>query len=112
MAKISGLNRKKMPKKSSRYLERNRKVAKARGLAWRKKLLDGEGLLGTLRAKVGLSQTKIAERLGVHRSTYGEIERGKRSIKTGLASKISEVLGTPKEKLFKKHSDSRYLLRT
>lgn len=103
--------RKKMSKKSSKYLERNRKVALNRGESWKRKLLEGTGTLGETRALKGLSQDAISTEVGVHRSTYGEIERGARAIRPELADKISSVLKVSKVKLFRKTDNDRYAVR-
>lgn len=46
-----------------------------------------------LRKKHNLSQQKVANRAGIHRATYGQLETGLRNPSVGTAQKIALVLG-------------------
>lgn len=81
----------------------NQKVAKARGNDWNNKLMAGRlearinpTLLRICRVKKGLTQTKLADELGLTYATYGAYESGNRPIKEKVADKISEILGHAK----------------
>jgi transcriptional regulator with XRE-family HTH domain len=44
------------------------------------------------REKIGLSQEKLAEKAGLHRTYIGMIERGERNVTLKKASKIADSL--------------------
>lgn len=44
-----------------------------------------------LRAEYGLTQAKMAEKIGISERAYQDIEAGKRDMKISLAKKIKEV---------------------
>ena len=48
--------------------------------------------LATAREKVGLTQAKLAQELGISRSFYGLIENGVRNPDYGLAKRIASTL--------------------
>jgi transcriptional regulator with XRE-family HTH domain len=48
-----------------------------------------------LREAKGLSQEKLAELAGIHRTYIGDVERGARNIALVNMTRISEALGTP-----------------
>lgn len=52
------------------------------------------------RARLGLTQSQLAERLGVSRQTVHAIESGKYVPSTVLALKMAKLFGTPVETLF------------
>ena len=56
----------------------------------------------TLRNILGLSQEKLAERAGVHRTYIGMIERGEKNITLSNIEKIASALGVSIDTLFKK----------
>lgn len=85
----------------------NRKIAASRGATWRSKLVAGR-MDSTLhpthlrlkRAQKLVSQDQLASELGVSLSTYGAIERGRRSVTKETASKLSGILGASVNSLF------------
>ncbi len=56
------------------------------------------------RKKQGLSQEKLAEKAGLHRTYIGMIERGEKNITLLNIFKISSALGIEIECLFKQKS--------
>ena len=56
--------------------------------------------LRVLRARDGLSQAHLAERLGVSRQTVNAIETGRYDPSLPLAFKIAALFGKPIEKIF------------
>jgi len=48
-----------------------------------------------LREAQGLSQEKLAELAGIHRTYIGDVERGTRNIALVNMTRISKALGTP-----------------
>ncbi len=54
-----------------------------------------------LRKAKWLSQEKLAERAGLHRTYVGAIERGERNITIENLEKIAEALDTPLFELFR-----------
>jgi transcriptional regulator with XRE-family HTH domain len=49
--------------------------------------------LAELRARVGLTKTELAQRLGLARSTWDLIERGTRTLQPGVGDQVAELLG-------------------
>ena len=45
------------------------------------------------RRQLGLSQSALADVVGVNRRVIGELERGKPSVQLGIALRVAEVLG-------------------
>ena len=65
--------------------------------------MDPERLDNTLRiqrARLGLTQEQLADRVGVTRKTVNTIERGRFIPSTLLALKLAKVLGVKVEELF------------
>jgi transcriptional regulator with XRE-family HTH domain len=53
-----------------------------------------------LRNEAGLSQEKLADRCGVHRTYIGAIERGEKNITAKTAEKVGSALDVSIEELF------------
>jgi transcriptional regulator with XRE-family HTH domain len=53
----------------------------------------------TLRVEKGISQSEIAEKLGMTRTTYINVEQGKRELTLGEFEKLSGVLGVSLEEI-------------
>ncbi len=53
------------------------------------------------RNELGISQEKLAEKCGLHRTYISDIERFKRSISLDNIQKIADALGIETYKLFK-----------
>ena len=52
-----------------------------------------------LRSKLGLSQKEMAERMGVSRVAYSNLERGVTSLRPAVLEKIAAIGGIPMEEL-------------
>lgn len=55
--------------------------------------------LGAHRQALGISQEKLAERVGVHRTYVGGIERGERNLTLKTVERLAEGLGLKPEAL-------------
>lgn len=53
-----------------------------------------------LREKAGLSQYDVAAKLGIPRSTYGQIELGVRPLRIEMAAKLAQVFGCTIDAIF------------
>jgi transcriptional regulator with XRE-family HTH domain len=53
-----------------------------------------------IRKSLGLSQEELAEKIGIHRTYIGSIERGERNISLNNIIAIAQALNTPIAKLF------------
>jgi putative transcriptional regulator len=53
------------------------------------------------RAKLGMSQEELAERVGVRRETIVHLENGRYNPSLRLAMDIAEVFGVPVEEIFR-----------
>lgn len=103
-----------MRKSSNKVIKRNQKIALLRGDRWKRNLKKGwlDSQMNPTQLKIArvaqdLSQTDTANKLGLSLSTYGGIERGKRSITTGMASLLASLLKLPVNKLFKQSSGNK-----
>ena len=56
--------------------------------------------LKTLRQQKGLTQSEVAQKVGITETGYQNYERGRREPKISIALKIARVLGTTTEKLW------------
>ncbi len=66
--------------------------------------MQSERLTNTLRvqrARLGLTQEELAERIGVTRKTINTIERERFVPSTVLALRLSRALGVPVEEIFR-----------
>jgi len=66
--------------------------------------VQNERLTNTLRlhrARLGITQEELAERIGVSRKTINTIERERFVPSTVLALKLSRALGVPVEEIFR-----------
>lgn len=55
--------------------------------------------LGEVRRQKGISQEKLAELAGLHRTYVSSVERGKRNISIVNIEKLAEALGVPMARL-------------
>jgi len=99
-------------------LKGNRKVAKKRGKAWKNKLVIGKkearlfpSELYLVRTKKGLSQTDIANNIGISLATYGAIERGKRAVKLPVMKEISKKFNMKYTDLFLMSKNGKGLVK-
>lgn len=60
----------------------------------------GRKVVQALRKKRGISQERLAYKVGVHRTYMGFIERGERNPTLTKIKKIAKVLGVPIQDLF------------
>lgn len=60
-----------------------------------------ENNLKSIRLAKGLSQEKLAEKVGTARQTIGNIEQGKTTPSTPLALELADALGVKVEDIFK-----------
>ena len=84
------------------------KIAKNRGVGWRKKMIEGKrdaqlnpSIMRLARLKKGLAQGALAKEIATSLGSFGEIERGRRLVKKPVAMTLAKLLGIPLEKLFK-----------
>ncbi len=54
-----------------------------------------------VRASKGLSQEKLAELAGLHRTYIGSVERGERNVSIDNIELIAKALGTPAHELLR-----------
>ena len=67
-----------------------------------KEFLMAFGLnLRNIRKSKNLKQYHVAERCGIHKNNYTNIERGKRNITISKAKAIATALDVPLDQLFK-----------
>jgi DNA-binding XRE family transcriptional regulator len=92
----------------------NDKVSRRRGIEWRKNLVKGRldaslhpTKLKLVRVKASLSQLDVANKVGLSLGTYGAIERSKRTLTYETARKISKLLNTPLEVIFKDNNKGK-----
>ncbi len=85
----------------------NKKVAKNRGLEWRKSLLQGRldvnmhpSVVRLKRIKLNLTQIDMATEVGISYTTYGAVESGRRPVQKLCAEKIAKVLKLSFDKSF------------
>lgn len=91
----------------------NKKVAKNRGLEWRRKLLSGRLDVQTNPTRVRLArieknntQNEISKEIGMSATTYASIESGRRPVRKDHAEKIAKALGLPFKKAFTVSEDN------
>ena len=70
---------------------------KVKGIAYKSEL--GKYLRET-RKEAGLSQEAFADKIGINRTYYGNLERGENSISIDKLQKISRALNIPLSELF------------
>jgi DNA-binding XRE family transcriptional regulator len=85
----------------------NREIARNRDKSWIGKMVAGKmdyalkpSKLRTARMEHRLSQGEIAVTHELSQTTYGDIERGKRLVKKGMAERISAQVGKKLKELF------------
>lgn len=96
----------------------NRKVAASRGKNWKSSILSGRldasrnpTSIRLARIKKALSQTEVADSLGLTYATYGAIESGRRKVKLERAKRIAELLGMSLKNSFAGAGNDKYLAR-
>jgi len=72
---------------------------KVKGITYKREL--GK-YLREARKDAGLSQEAFADKIGINRTYYGNLERGENSISIDKLQKISRVLNIPLSELFKR----------
>lgn len=94
----------------------NRKIAANRGNSWRSKLVEGKldsslhpTNLKLKRVQKGVSQDRLAHELSVSLSTYGAIERGRRSASEETAQRLAMVLSASVKSLFAQVQPGKYV---
>lgn len=65
----------------------------------------------SLRMKKGVSQIEIANKLGLSRIYYGNIEKGIKPASTELAGEIAKVYKVKVSDLFKKFDEKRFIAK-
>lgn len=78
---------------------------KANGLSYKSSL---GRYLRDARKKAQLSQEAFADKIGINRTYYGNLERGENSISIDRLQKISQALGIPLSELFKQVEKIQY----
>ena len=78
---------------------------KANGISYKSSL---GRYLRDARNRVQLSQEAFADKIGINRTYYGNLERGENSISIDRLQKISEALGIPLSALFKQVEKIQY----
>lgn len=94
----------------------NHKITANRNPTWRTRMIEGKqryaehpSKLRLVRIVAGKSQDDIAKAAGLSLTTYGDIERGKRSVRKETGELIAEIMGKSRESLFVRKKGSRYL---
>ncbi|MEO5348861.1 MAG: helix-turn-helix transcriptional regulator [Magnetococcus sp. YQC-3] len=97
--------------------ERNKSVAALRGEGWRSNLVKGKmesqffpSTIKIIRVKKLMSQQDVARQLGISVASLGGIERGTRPAKLKIAERISEILQTPRSRLFKEKNKKLFAI--
>lgn len=72
---------------------------KVKGINYKSQLGD---FLRDTRKKAELSQEEFADKIGINRTYYGNLERGENSVSIDKLHKISRVLNIPLSELFKR----------
>ena len=100
----SGLSMKLRKNSNSVYIQWTRGLdwlsllrMKVKGIAYKSEL--GKYLRET-RKEAGLSQEAFADKIGINRTYYGNLERGENSISIDKLQKISRALNIPLSELF------------
>jgi len=66
----------------------------------------------SLRMKKGISQIEVANKLGLSRIYYGNIEKGIRTATNEIAEKIAKVYKVKTSEIFKKHDEKRFMVKS
>lgn len=94
----------------------NKKIVKSRAPDWRLRMMNSKiehaahpSLLRIARLKAGKSQDEIAQAAELSLTTYGDIERSKRPVRSEMAARLAELVGVKKlEAIFeRKEKNSR-----
>ena len=56
-------------------------------------------LLAAARLKAGLTQTQVAEKVGIRQNMLSDYEHGRRSLSRAMATRLSKALGIKEERL-------------
>jgi DNA-binding XRE family transcriptional regulator len=98
----------------------NRKIAKVRSAAWKRKLVEGRqdsllnpSIMKKLRLAKGQPQEKFADALNVSMTTFAAIERGRRAALPATATKIAQLYKKKVGDLFDAWSEdsSKYIAK-
>jgi DNA-binding XRE family transcriptional regulator len=95
----------------------NARIVANRNPSWREKMMAGKqshaehpSKLRLARLADGKSQLEIATASGLSVTTYGDIERGKRTVRKETSELIAKILNCSRERLFIRDKGSRYIV--
>lgn len=116
--KVSTKKKNPGPKTVSKASGWHKKIAMNRGTQWKKNVAAGKldaatnpTALRIARLKKSIHQEKLAKDHKLAQSTYGAIERAKRTVNKDVAKKIASAVGYPVLKLFKPQGEKMIAIK-